>query len=226
MSATTACSAAANLKHANPGEHLCDIGSRVVSERRGAGYQRGMSETPAPLRALALLCSVKPSPAASGSALIAEQVFQTLRAEGVECDTVRCVVFDIASGVESDMGGGDEWPQIREKVLDADILRISTPVRLGHPTSVTQRVLERLGTELIRRGRCTQDRRRCFPRAQRRRVQHPGAGCTYGTAPPWSPPTTTTWMRSLRRWSRRRRPPPATRHIWRAFFSNRTTPYE
>jgi hypothetical protein len=63
-------------------------------------------------------------------------------------------------------------------VLDADILRISTPVWLGHPSWVTQRVLDRLGTELIRRGWCTQDRRRCFPRVQRRRVQHPGAGCT------------------------------------------------
>jgi multimeric flavodoxin WrbA len=33
-------------------------------------------------------------------------------------------------------------------VLNADILLLSTPVRLGHPSSVTQRVLERLDAEL------------------------------------------------------------------------------
>jgi multimeric flavodoxin WrbA len=46
------------------------------------------------------------------------------------------------------MGEGDQWPGIRSKVLDADILVISTPIWLGHPSSVTQRVLERLDAEL------------------------------------------------------------------------------
>ncbi len=46
------------------------------------------------------------------------------------------------------MGDGDQWPQLREKVLAADILLISTPVWLGHPSSITQRVLERLDAEL------------------------------------------------------------------------------
>ncbi len=46
------------------------------------------------------------------------------------------------------MGDGDEWPEIRQRGLDADILLLSTPVWLGHPSSVTQRVLERLDAEL------------------------------------------------------------------------------
>ena len=107
-----------------------------------------MAETPTSLRALGLICSLKPSPAHSSSALIAEHLFENLRAEGVDCDAVRCVDFDIAPGVESDMGSGDQWPQIRDRVLEADILVISTPVWLGHPSSVTQRVLERLDAEL------------------------------------------------------------------------------
>lgn len=107
-----------------------------------------MAETPTSLRALALICSLKPSPAPSSSALIAEHLFENFRAEGVDCDAVRCVDFDIAPGVEADMGNGDQWPQIRDKVLEADILVISTPVWLGHPSSVTQRVLERLDAEL------------------------------------------------------------------------------
>jgi multimeric flavodoxin WrbA len=107
-----------------------------------------MAATPIPLRALALVCSLKLSPAPSSSKLIAEHVFAPLRESGVECDALRCVDYEIAPGVEADMDDGDQWPRIREKVLAADILLISTPVWLGHPASVTQRVLERLDAEL------------------------------------------------------------------------------
>jgi multimeric flavodoxin WrbA len=107
-----------------------------------------MSATSIPLRALALVCSLKPSPAPSSSELIAEHVFATLRETGVECDALRCVDYDIKPGVEADMGDGDQWPRIRERILAADVLLISTPVWLGHPASVTQRVLERLDAEL------------------------------------------------------------------------------
>lgn len=108
-----------------------------------------MSDEPqTSVRALGLVCSLKPSPAASSSALIAQHVAVELGKAGVECELVRCVDYDIAPGVENDMGGGDEWPHIRRQVLDADILLVSTPVWLGHPSSVTQRVLERLDAEL------------------------------------------------------------------------------
>ncbi|UXA17098.1 flavodoxin family protein [Mycobacterium sp. SMC-4] len=107
-----------------------------------------MSDTNRPVRAVGLICSLKPSPADSSSALIADDVAKTLRSQGAECETVRCVDYDIAPGIEADMGGGDEWPKIREKVLAADILLLSTPIWLGHPSSVTQRVLERLNAEM------------------------------------------------------------------------------
>jgi multimeric flavodoxin WrbA len=51
-------------------------------------------------------------------------------------------------GVEADMGDGDEWPKIRENILAADILVLSTPVWVGHASSIAQRVLERLDAEL------------------------------------------------------------------------------
>lgn len=101
-----------------------------------------------PLRAIALVCSLKASPDQSSSALMAEHVAAELAKSGVECEHVRCADYDIKPGVEDDMGSGDQWPTIRRKVLDADILLISTPIWLGHPCSVTQRVLERLDAEL------------------------------------------------------------------------------
>jgi multimeric flavodoxin WrbA len=108
-----------------------------------------MPDTPAtPLRALALVCSLKRSPAESSSALMAEHVCEKLRDCGVKTESLRMVDYSILPGVEADMGDGDEWPKIRQTILDSDILVVSTPVWVGHPSSIAQRVLERLDAEL------------------------------------------------------------------------------
>jgi multimeric flavodoxin WrbA len=54
----------------------------------------------------------------------------------------------VKPGTEVDMGEGDEWPAIREQMMAADILIVSTPTWVGHMSSVAQRVLERLDGEL------------------------------------------------------------------------------
>lgn len=58
------------------------------------------------------------------------------------------VDHDIKPGVEKDMGSGDAWPGIRERMLSRDILVLATPTWLGKHSSVCQRVLERLDAEL------------------------------------------------------------------------------
>jgi multimeric flavodoxin WrbA len=50
------------------------------------------------------------------------------------------------------MGDGDAWPRIRAQLIGADILIISTPTWMGQPSSVCQRVLERLDAELAETG--------------------------------------------------------------------------
>jgi multimeric flavodoxin WrbA len=101
-----------------------------------------------PLRALALVCSLKASPAPSSSDLIARQVLEQLAEHDVTGETLRIVDHDVKPGVEKDMGAGDAWPAIREKVLAADILLVSTPTWMGQASSVCMRVLERLDAEL------------------------------------------------------------------------------
>jgi multimeric flavodoxin WrbA len=101
-----------------------------------------------PLRATALVCSLKSSPTPSSSALIAEHVCSSLREAGVKTESLRMVDYAILPGVEADMGDGDEWPKIRQTVLDSDILVLATPIWVGHPSSIAQRVLERLDAEL------------------------------------------------------------------------------
>ncbi|GAA3464383.1 flavodoxin family protein [Saccharothrix longispora] len=103
---------------------------------------------PTTLTALALTCSLKPSPAPSSTDKIARQVLDELAAHGVEGDLLRVVDFDVRPGVETDMGEGDQWPSIRERILAADILLLATPTWVGHPSSVAQRVMERLDAEL------------------------------------------------------------------------------
>ncbi len=101
-----------------------------------------------PLRALALVCTLNPSPARSSSQLLADQVMAALAGSGVEGETIRVVDHDVRPGVATDMGNGDAWPALREKILAADIFVLATPIWLGHPCSLAQRVLERLDAEL------------------------------------------------------------------------------
>lgn len=101
-----------------------------------------------PLRAVALVCSLSPSPAASSSHLLAEQTVAALGEHGVTGEVIRVADHDVRPGVETDMGDGDEWPAIRDKIMGADILILSTPIWLGHPSSIAQRVMERLDAEI------------------------------------------------------------------------------
>jgi multimeric flavodoxin WrbA len=100
------------------------------------------------LTALAISCTLKPSPASSSSDLLARQLLDALAEHGVTGDLVRAVDLDIRPGVEKDMGDGDQWPGLRQRVLDADILAFVTPTWMGQHSSVAQRVLERLDAEL------------------------------------------------------------------------------
>lgn len=100
------------------------------------------------LSAVALVCTLNPSPAASSSELIARQVLDALGAHGVTGSLVRVVDHDVKPGVGLDMGNGDEWPGLRAQIMAADILIVSTPTWMGQQSSVCQRVLERLDAEL------------------------------------------------------------------------------
>jgi multimeric flavodoxin WrbA len=100
------------------------------------------------LRAVAFVCSLKPSPAPSSSELITRQLLDELATQGVTGEIVRVVDHDVRPGVENDMGDGDQWPALRQKILDADIFVLATPTWVGHMSSVAQRVVERLDAAL------------------------------------------------------------------------------
>lgn len=96
-----------------------------------------------PLTAIALNCTLKAG-GESSTDLMLTRVLESLGEHGVSGEILRALDFDIKPGVTSDEGDGDEWPRLRQKILDADILIFGTPIWLGQPSSVAKRVLERM----------------------------------------------------------------------------------
>jgi multimeric flavodoxin WrbA len=100
------------------------------------------------LTCLVLSCTLKASPADSSSQLLGAQVLDAFAALGVRGSMERVVDHDVRFGVTTDEGDGDEWPTLREKVLEADVVVMVTPIWMGQPSSVCKMVLERLDAEL------------------------------------------------------------------------------
>lgn len=99
---------------------------------------------PDQLSAVLLNCTLKPSPERSHTQGLMDIVIGHMQGLGVTCETIRIVDHRIPFGVSSDMGEGDDWPSILERVLAADILVIGTPIWFGVRSSVAQMVIERL----------------------------------------------------------------------------------
>ncbi|MCA0010751.1 NAD(P)H-dependent oxidoreductase [Mesorhizobium sp. B292B1B] len=99
-----------------------------------------------PLTAFALNCTLKASDDAERSStdrLLAD-LLAAMVPHGVRGEIVRALDHEIKPGVLSDMGEGDGWPQLRRKILEADIFVLGLPIWLGQPSSVAKRVLERM----------------------------------------------------------------------------------
>jgi len=97
-------------------------------------------------KAVAINCTLKRS---GGEPSSTDKMIQLLAGEldrhGVELsETIRIADHDIKPGVSSDEGDGDAWPDIRRRILAADILIFGTPIWLGQMSSVAKRVLERM----------------------------------------------------------------------------------
>jgi multimeric flavodoxin WrbA len=104
-----------------------------------------MASSPA-LKVLAFNCSLKSARGKerSSTEVLLSQLMDALAEHGASGSIVRAVDQDIKPGVSSDEGEGDDWPALRRRVIDADILVMATPIWLGQPSSVAKRVMERL----------------------------------------------------------------------------------
>lgn len=98
-----------------------------------------------PLKATAINCSLSAGGRESSTDAMLALLAREFEARGVRvADPIRMAAHRINWGVTSDEGPGDEWPDLRAKILEADILIFGTPIWLGQASSVAKLVLERM----------------------------------------------------------------------------------
>lgn len=96
------------------------------------------------VKALFLNCTLKKSPQESNTEAFGKEAEKIFHELGVETEQLRVVDHNVKFGNTSDEGEGDDWPMILEKIKDADILIIATPIWRGDRSSVAKVVNERL----------------------------------------------------------------------------------
>lgn len=100
------------------------------------------------LKALFFNGTLKKSPEASNTEGLIGVSQKIMEKNGVKTELIRQVDHDIATGVYPDMRehgwAVDEWPEIYERVKNADILVLAGPIWLGDNSSEMKKVIERL----------------------------------------------------------------------------------
>ena len=100
------------------------------------------------LSAVYLNCTLKPSPKRSHTRGLIDVSAEIMKKNAVNVDIIRAADHEIAPGVYPDMTDHgvdrDDWPMIFEKIMNANILILGSPIWLGEKSSICQKVIERL----------------------------------------------------------------------------------
>ncbi|WP_299059856.1 NAD(P)H-dependent oxidoreductase [uncultured Polaribacter sp.] len=100
------------------------------------------------LKVIYVNCTLKKSPAKSHTSLLMQVSKDILKKEKVRFEEIRFIDYDVASGVYPNMTeygwNKDDWPILFNKIIEADILIIGTPIWLGEKSSEAQKLIERL----------------------------------------------------------------------------------
>jgi multimeric flavodoxin WrbA len=100
------------------------------------------------LKAIYFNCTLTKSPEKSHTELLAQASIDIMDKQGVHTELVRLIDHDVPQGIYPNMTEHgyeiDEWPELYEKVKQADILVIAGPIWLGDNSSETKKLIERL----------------------------------------------------------------------------------
>jgi multimeric flavodoxin WrbA len=97
------------------------------------------------MRAVILNCTLKQSPEPSNTQELADVVVDGLKERGADVVSYRVADHHVPPGISTDLGDpADDWPRLHAELLGSEILIIATPTWLGRPSSIAQRVLERM----------------------------------------------------------------------------------
>jgi multimeric flavodoxin WrbA len=95
------------------------------------------------MKAILLLATLKKE-GQTNTGVLCDFFTQYLKKEGVSAEVIKLVDYSILPGTYLDMGEGDDWPQIFDKIKQADIILFATPIWWGTHSSQMQLVIERL----------------------------------------------------------------------------------
>ena len=96
------------------------------------------------LKVFAFNCTLKRDNRQSSTQKLLREVMAQFKKHGATGEIVRAVDHNIKPGVDTYEGPGDAWPALRKRLLAADIFVLGTPIWMGHPCSVAQRIIERM----------------------------------------------------------------------------------
>lgn len=80
----------------------------------------------------------------SNTEVLSEFLAGVFRKYQIECSIIKLVDYHILPGTYSNMGQGDDWPDILQHLLLSDIIIFATPIWWNNQSSEIQRVIERL----------------------------------------------------------------------------------
>ena len=100
------------------------------------------------LRAMYINCTLKKTPEQSHTEGLMMVSMNIMKREGVSVDYLRFADLCIPAGLVPDMtekgADQDDWPGVYQRVMEADVLIIGTPIWLGNKSSVATKLVERL----------------------------------------------------------------------------------
>jgi multimeric flavodoxin WrbA len=100
------------------------------------------------LKAMYVNCTLKKWPRKSHTQGLIDVSVNIMKNESVKVEQIRFVDEEIPFGIFPDMTEygykSDEWPKLFERIFDADILIVATPIWLGERSSVASKLIERL----------------------------------------------------------------------------------
>lgn len=99
------------------------------------------------LKAIFVNCSIKYDKTESHTQRLMNRAAGIMEAEGVQVEQLYLLDFDIAFGMIKDgaeVGKKDDWPLLHQKIMEADILVVGSPIWLGVKSSVATLFIERM----------------------------------------------------------------------------------
>lgn len=96
------------------------------------------------MKALLLNCSLKANPEPSHTEALMARAAAIFDSAGIASEMIRVADYRIGQGIAEDLGPDDDWPGLFDKVMDAAILVMGTPIWLGEKSSLATKVMERL----------------------------------------------------------------------------------